>query len=244
MKYINALNRDALDLVARDQLAFDEAMLMAAENASQGEALRVWEFEVPAVIAGRSTRLEQEIDLTYCEHLGIEVLRRCSGGASVVGGPGCLMYSLVLSMSQNPNLRKIDRAHQYVMSRVLNALSEHVPDVELCGICDLAWKGKKCSGNSLRVHRDHLLYHGTILYNFDLRFLHRCLKFAPRQPEYRQGRDHIDFVTNVPVDPYDFAKSLRIHFGAETSVDSTVYASLMRQIRHDRYDCENWHKRH
>ena len=49
MKYINALNRDALDLVARDQLAFDEAMLMAAENASQGEALRVWEFEVPAV---------------------------------------------------------------------------------------------------------------------------------------------------------------------------------------------------
>ena len=239
MKFINAVGLDA-----RDQLAFDEAMLMSAEEANQGEALRVWEFESPTVIAGRSTRLELEIDLAFCERAGVDVLRRCSGGASVVGGPGCLMYSIVLSTIQNPALRKIDYAHQYVMSRVLNALQEHVPNVELCGICDLAWNERKCSGNSLRVHRDHLLYHGTILYNYDLRFLHRCLKFAPRQPEYRQGRDHFDFVTNVPVDPLGFVKSLRIQFDASESVDSTNYQSRMRQIRCDRYDCDSWHKRH
>lgn len=229
---------------SRDQLALDEAMLMAAENSGVGEALRIWEFSKRVVIAGRSTRVGQEIDVDFCRESDVEILRRCSGGASVVGGPGCMMYSVVLSLKRNPLLRKIDHAHEYVMSRILVAVQQQVPEVTLCGICDLAWQEKKFSGNSLRVYRDYLLYHGTILHEFDLSFLHRCLKFAPRQPEYRQGRKHYDFVTNVPIQPESLVDSLRHQFGAEESSDLSAYLPLMRQIRLDRYDQDNWHNRH
>src|SRR5262249_16356069 len=56
----------------------------------------------------------------------------------------------------------------------------------------------KFSGNSLRVKRTHLLYHGTLLYAFDLGLIERCLRVPPRQPDYRGARSHGDFVTNVP----------------------------------------------
>jgi len=229
---------------ARDHLALDEAMLMAAENTGSGEVIRVWEFSKRVVIAGRSTKIAQEIDVEFCNKSGVEILRRCSGGASVVGGPGCLMYSIVLSLEHNPLLRKIDYAHQFVMSRVFSAVHKLVSQISLCGICDLAWKGRKFSGNSLRVHRDHLLYHGTILYDFDLGFLHRCLKFAPRQPEYRQGRDHYDFVTNVPINQNTLCVDLCSQFEAFESNDLDEYRCFMQQIRLDRYDRSDWHWRH
>ncbi len=81
-----------------DHLALDEALLLEADEGTGREALRVWEFRDHVVVAGRSTRVNDEIDLAYCHSRGIPVLRRCSGGASVLGGPGCLMYSVVLSL--------------------------------------------------------------------------------------------------------------------------------------------------
>ena len=65
---------------------------------------------------------------------------------------------------------------------------------------DLVLNDRKFSGNSLRCKRSHLLYHGTLLYDFPLELIDACLATAPRQPEYRRGREHLDFVTNLPLE--------------------------------------------
>ena len=44
-----------------------------------------------------------------------------------------------------------------------------------------------------------MLYHGTLLYDFDLRLIETYLRVPPRQPEYRDGRSHREFVANVPL---------------------------------------------
>ena len=92
----------------------------------------------------------------------------------MVGGPGCLMYSVVVSTDGNPALRRIDAAHAFVMGRVLDTLRRQIPEAEFKGTSDLAVHDRKCSGNSLRITRRHLLYHGTILYDFDLELIVRC----------------------------------------------------------------------
>ena len=56
----------------------------------------------------------------------------------------------------------------YVMQRVLAALQQQIPEVAFQGTCDLTWQNRKFSGNSLRIARGHLLYHGTMLYRVDL----------------------------------------------------------------------------
>jgi lipoate---protein ligase len=230
-----------------DHLALDEAVLMreAAESDrfQPWEILRVWEFSQPVVVAGRSSRIRQEIDVDYCNAMKMPILRRCTGGASVVAGPGCLMYSVVLDHAVHDGLRKIDAAHQYVMSRVLAAVQQQVPAAKLQGICDLTWQNRKCSGNSLRVTRDRILYHGTVLYDFDLTMLSRCLLKAPRQPDYRVGRDHSDFVTNVPLNSTKLAEHLVDLFEVRDRVDAALLQSEIMLLRQQRYDLQQWHFR-
>ena len=230
-----------------DHLALDEAVLMreAAESdrLQPWEILRIWEFNQPVVVAGRSSRIREEIDVDYCQAMKMPILRRCTGGASVVAGPGCLMYSVVLDHAVHEGLRKIDAAHQHVMTRVLAAVQQQIPSANLQGICDLTWQNRKCSGNSLRVTRDRILYHGTVLYDFDLTMLSRCLLKAPRQPDYRVGRDHATFVTNVPLDSTKLAEHLVDKFEARDNVDAALLQSEVLKLRKQRYDLQKWHFR-
>jgi lipoate---protein ligase len=179
--------------------------------------LRIWESPTPLVVLGRSSRAAEEVDLDACRARCIPVHRRSSGGAAIVAGTGCLMYAVVLSYDRRPEARGIHQSHDYVLSRITAALQPHVPTVAKAGTSDLvlleggrgsrradssveeplAAAPKKFSGNSLRVKRTHFLYHGTLLYDFDLPLIATCLRTAPRQPDYRQARDHNDFVTNL-----------------------------------------------
>ena len=75
-------------------------MLQMADESPAGESserIRVWQFDQPVVVLGRSSRVADEVNREVCEQHGIPLHRRSSGGATVLGGPGCLMYSVVLS---------------------------------------------------------------------------------------------------------------------------------------------------
>jgi lipoate---protein ligase len=223
----------------RDHLALDEAILLDARG-----RLRLWEFQQPTVVLGRASKFADEIDEDFCRSQGIPWFRRCSGGASVVGGPGCLMYSVVLPTLNHPELAKIDVAHDFVMTRILAAVQHQIPRACLQGICDLTVDNRKCSGNALRITRDAVLYHGTILYDFDLSLLANCLRYAPRQPAYRENRDHTQFVTNVDVDIDRLKSDIVDQFTAVGNDSADAFADAIRQLRGDRYDQELWHKRH
>ena len=208
-----------------EQLALDEALLLESDAAG-GEFLRVWSFAAPVVVIGRASRVDDEVDRDVCGAQGIKLFRRCSGGASVVGGPGCLMYSVVLSLRSRPELQKIDAAHQFVMDRLLAAVQRQLPTAEKRGVCDLALGNRKFSGNSLRISRRAVLYHGTLLHDADLGRIDRCLRVAPRQPEYRGGRGHRDFLTNASLDVVRVTADLVACFGrrARRSAGTSVAA--------------------
>src|SRR5262245_48269753 len=174
-----------------ENLALDEALLEAAEEGEPAdEVMRLWESPQPIAVVGRSSRVAQEVEIEACRAAAVPVLRRTSGGAAIVAGPGCLMYSVVLRYAGREHLRLIDQLHQDVLGIVKEAVEPRVGGVEHVGTSDLAIGGRKFSGNSVRCKRDHLLYHGTVLYGFDLGLIGRLLKSPPRQPAYRGGRAH------------------------------------------------------
>jgi lipoate-protein ligase A len=221
----------------------DEALLEAAEQGdAAGETLRVWESPQLAVVIGRSSKRSEEADLAYCDAHQIPVLRRSSGGAAIVMGPGCLMYAVVLSLEARPELRMIDLAHRFVLGRIRGALAAACPDVELCGTSDLARQGRKCSGNSLRVRRTHLLYHGTLLYDFPLSRVGACLKTPPRQPDYRAGRAHGEFVANLNLAPEDLRDALAKAFEAN-QVRTNWPQTLTEQLVAEKYSQASWNDR-
>lgn len=193
----------------QENLACDEVLLNAAETAGDPcEVLRFWESDRPFVVVGYSSRVTDEVDVETCRASGIPILRRTSGGAAVVAGPGSLMYALVLSYQLRPELRDLGAAHRAVMGRMVDALAPLAPGLEHRGTCDLAWQERKVSGNSVRCRREHLLYHGTFLYRFPLTLLDQCLRMPPRQPDYRAGRGHSAFVANLPLGPAQMKRAI------------------------------------
>jgi len=180
-------------------IALDEALLEAAElEGDSSEVLRIWEPRVPTVVVGRSSPIEKEVNLDFCKANGIEVFRRCSGGQSIATGPGCLMYAVVLDYRMRPELRMLEKAHQFVMGKMAAALESVSITTKLQGTSDLTLDGRKFSGNALRCKRNWLVYHGTMLCDFNLDLIAQCLGDPIRQPEYRSQRSHHEFLTQLP----------------------------------------------
>ncbi len=226
-----------------ENLALDEALLEQAEaGAGPSELLRLWEPTSPFVVVGRSSRVAVEVDQEACRQAGIPILRRPSGGAAVVTGPGCLMYSVVLAYRSRPALRMLDQAHGFVLSVMRRALSQLASDVCIRGTSDLARGDRKFSGNSLRCQREHLLYHGTILYDFPLELISRCLTAPLRQPEYRRQRAHAAFLENFPATQDRLSHAIRSAWDADEPLD-TWPAHKVAQLVADRYALPDWNYR-
>ncbi len=226
-----------------ENLALDEALLQQAEIAEPPiECLRLWEPSNPMVIVGRSSQVAREVHLRACRERGIPILRRGSGGAAIVAGPGCLMYAVILSLRSRPELRAIDAAHRFVLGTLADGLGALVPGIAVRGTSDLAWSDRKFSGNSLRVKRDHLLYHGTLLYDFPLSLVELCLAPPPRQPDYRAGRSHGAFVTNLPVSSVELRRVLQCAWSAAESMADWP-EELTRTLVQAKYAHREWNER-
>lgn len=188
---------------AHAALALEAERFEAVEQQRMGESLRLWECPEVTVIVGRSGGVHAEVAEERCAGDRVPILRRTSGGGAVVVGPGCLNYSLVVSLDRRPELRNVPRSYQIILRRIARAIG--LPGVAVRGLSDLAWNDRKVSGSAQRRGRHALLHHGTFLCGFDLGLIERYLKTPPRQPPYRRGRAHGEFVANLPLS----AKTIR-----------------------------------
>jgi len=227
-------------------LALDEALLEEAEETgwqaghSVGETLRFWEPAATMVVIGRSSSLQKEVNLEFCQQNSIPVMRRCSGGATIVTAPGCLMYGLLIPYAGREELKSLDNAHQFVMVRMIQAIAQLGIDVEWEGTCDLTIEGKKVSGNSLRCRRQGFLYHGTMICrNFDLDLVTSATHFPQRQPEYRNGRPHQEFLTQLPCTVTELKGAIQNQWQANKPLDAWPQLRTFDLAR-SKYSSSQW----
>ena len=231
---------------AGENVALDEALLEANEVGEiSGGVLRIWEPAEHLVVLGRSSRHEVEVRLEACRRESVPVLRRASGGGTIVAGPGCLMYAVVLSYREHPELRAIDRAHAFVRHRLVDSLAPLVSGIRAVGTSDLAMQTgdsslRKFSGNSLRAKRTHLLYHGTLLYDFNLDLLAQLLATPTREPEYRESRRHSEFVTNLPLSRNQLVTALTTGWQATESLTAWPQDRTAKIVSEKYIDDPTW----
>jgi lipoate-protein ligase A len=227
---------------AAENLALDEALLeQAEEHPGSAEILRLWECPQVAVVLGRANRATTEADLAACGAAQVPVLRRSSGGGTVVIGPGCLMYSLLLSYDERPHFRMLDVVHRQVLSTMAGALNRHLQAqlIAAQGESDLTLGAQKISGNSVRCKRHYLLYHGTLLYGFDLALVQRLLRPPSKQPEYRHDREHHEFVVNLPL-AADQLRAALIEAWVPTGSLTEWPQNHVEQLVRDKYSQASW----
>lgn len=178
-------------------LALDEALLVEADEGRAGAVLRFWDSPRFAVVLGASRRLGGDVRVDACQEDGVPIVRRSSGGGTVVIGPGALNVTVILPNSAAPGLSAVDIAHRYVLDRIAEALQASDRAVAVEGSGDLTVSGRKFGGSAQRRLRNWFLVHCTILHAFPLERIGRYLAVPLRQPAYRAGRTHQDFLMNL-----------------------------------------------
>lgn len=174
-----------------EDLRYDDELLARAEP-----VFRLWEAPRPYVVLGRSGRPERDVNTDECKRMHVPILRRASGGGAVVLAPGCLNYTLVFPLQTNPHLIDVRAGTRWIMERIREALN--LEELTLEGDSDLAWRGRKVSGNAQKRTKDAVLHHGTLLYDFDAELPARLLRPPARQPAYRANRPDPLFLGNLP----------------------------------------------
>ena len=203
-----------------ENLALDEALLEELEEHGGDPVLRFWESDRHVVVLGRACHITDDVHVAACRRDAVPVLRRASGGGTVLLGPGCLCYAFVLPFTLHPDLRSIRSTNHFILLRIARTLHRWQPQIAFQGISDLAIDGFKISGNAQRRTRKALLFHGTILYHMQTDIIARYLKHPKRQPDYRGDRDHGSFLSTIDVQPRDLKQAIADDWDARVTLES------------------------
>lgn len=214
-----------------ENLALDDALLDELDEHGGDPVLRFWESDRYFVVLGPSCRLIDDVHVAACDEDGVPVLRRSSGGGTVLQGSGCLSYAFVLPLTWHPDLAAIRTTNQFILGRIALALHRWEPMTTFQGISDLAIGGLKISGNAQRRKRNALLFHGTILHAMSGDIIARYLKQPARQPDYRQDRPHDTFLRTIDVPPNDLKDAIAAAWGVASPLDVWPEGRMARCVR-------------
>jgi lipoate-protein ligase A len=222
-------------------LGFEEALLDWSEgHAEHSGFLFFWESKRYFVVLGYGNRVASEVNQQICSALKIPILRRSSGGGTVLQGPGCVNYSIILPIHSRAELASITATNQFVMEQNRAALEKMLnTDVSVKGCTDLVLGDRKFSGNAQRRKKSSVLFHGSFLLQFDLSLVAKVLAMPSKQPAYRTGRDHTAFLTNLPISKAQLKTALCQYWETKTAPIPKVECAVLSLIQ-QKYANPEW----
>ena len=162
-------------------MAIDEAILTARIAGQVPNTLRFYRWQPSAVSVGKNQKPEDEVYLDACKRLGVDVVRRISGGGAVYHDyEGEVTYS-VTAKTADLGTAAITSVYAKIYEAITDALRLlGIPadfssgDQKNCP--NLTVNGKKISGSSQTITRGVVLQHGTVLRSVDLPKMFTLLK--------------------------------------------------------------------
>jgi lipoate---protein ligase len=223
-----------------ENLACDEVLLDLCEAGGSDELLRLWALPQYFVVLGYANKSSTEVNLPFCRQYGIPVLRRCTGGGTVLQGPGVLNYSLILRTDGSRPCHSIPATNKFILERHRDALAALAcAPVEWRGQTDLAIGGLKFAGNAQRRRRHFLLFHGSFLLRLDMSLVEKALPLPSRQPDYRVHRSHADFLINLNVPP-DTIKAALVKAWDTAGVLDPIPWDKITLLAREKYSLDEW----
>ena len=192
---LTAYSTPPLTLAA--QIALDQLLLVGVGRGELPEHVRLAGCSDEGIVLGISQQPDTTVNADQARREGLTVLKRFSGGGTVMVGRGCLLYSVVVRTGKQLAPGAPRRAYEYVFNPLRAAFAERGLSVSFQPPCDLAVLDRKIAGNAQAQKRGAVLIHGCLLINEDLERISRCLRHPPDEPAYRRKRPHSEFLCNL-----------------------------------------------
>ncbi len=155
----------------------------------------IWIPDKRYIILGASNKAEIALYIENVKQDNITVLKRPSGGQTVMLTPNNLIVAVAF---HQPNGLQPKDIFDQINSLIISVLEkEEIHNLSMKGISDIAIDGKKISGSAIYRKKDVLLYHAVINMGEPATTFERYLKHPTKEPDYRNGRKHSDFVTSL-----------------------------------------------
>ncbi|HYY40099.1 MAG TPA: lipoate--protein ligase family protein, partial [Nitrososphaera sp.] len=149
-------------------MAIDEALI---ENIDEAPVLRIYGWRPAAISIGYFQSIKEEVDLEKCRQLGVDVVRRLTGGGAVLHE-----FEVTYSFITKQYPHSIMESYRWICDAIVISINRLGFNASFVPLNDIVVDGKKISGNAQTRRKGVLLQHGTLLLGVDVDKMFSVLK--------------------------------------------------------------------
>lgn len=194
-----------------DQLVLEEGFLRTTKN----NLIWINLGSPPSCVLGISSKVEEMLNLPLAQEKGLTLIRRYSGGGTVVVDNKTIFVTFIANIKDFPIEPFPQHIMQWSKQFYFPIFKEGLFDLKEN---DYVIGNKKFGGNAQYLTKNRFVHHSTLLWDYNQELM-ATLKRPKKAPNYRAEREHSDFLTtlkSVFETPQDFIASfvdvLKTHF--------------------------------
>ena len=238
---------------AFSNMAIDEAICRLRSEDKSQNTIRFYRWKPSAVSIGYFQLLEQEVNLDACKMLGVDIIRRMTGGGAVFHSyEGELTYSIIVNQYHPRIPNDILKSYEVICSGIVQALDKLGINAEFKPVNDIEVNSKKISGNAQTRRWGVVLQHGTILLSTDIDTMFKVLNVSKEKISDKMIKAVESRVTTIQqelkrdVSFIEVSDALRDSFSTIFNVTlvkgklSKEENKLAMKLREEKYCKEDW----
>jgi len=239
---------------AYKNMAIDRAVLVANSKKIVPPTVRFFTWSPPAISIGYFQSLSDEVNLEICKKLGVDFVRRITGGGAVFHDNE-LTYSIVIPESHPQIPKNIIDSYKRICGAIMKGLGNLGIDSNYFPINDILTNHKKISGNAQTRKLKTVLQHGTILMDVDVEKMFSLLKVPDEKikdkliEDVRNRVTSIKHVLNSDIRFSDVADAMKKGFEEEFNINlidgdlSQEELELADLFERECFSADDWNNR-
>lgn len=171
----------------------------------QQTTIAIFSLPCPLVVCGNANDPAREVNLERCAELSIPVVKRYGGGGTVLLDENSLVFSVGTWVSSPFDNKKYFQLLNQAVIDTLAMFDGRLKGLGQAGLSDIVSGPHKIAGTSLFRSRQYLLYQASVLLELSLDLIEQALQHPSKEPDYRNGRSHRDFLRGIVdlIGPFD-----------------------------------------
>ncbi|GHU65300.1 octanoyltransferase LipM [Spirochaetia bacterium] len=238
-------------------MGLDEALLESVSQGSSPPVLRLYGWKPPAVSLGYFQGFEEEVDAEVCAGLGVDIVRRISGGGAVFHDKE-ITYSLIMPQDHPLAGNSIMDSYEKLCSGIVAGLLLLGIEAVFAPINDILASERKVSGNAQTRRQGCVLQHGTILLDTDVDRMFSLLKVPQEKMKGKLIQDikarvtglytllgrEISFDEGAEALAQGFKKSLGLDYVSMEDAPTTAEEERALSLAEEKFASPQWlHRR-
>ncbi|GER32702.1 lipoate-protein ligase A [Striga asiatica] len=149
----------------------------------------------PTIVMGVSGKPEELLEIEPVLRDDIPVIRRFTGGGTVIVDQGTIFVTFICNKDAVPGLQSYPQPIMSWSSLLYNKVFKGIGDFKLREN-DYVLGNHKFGGNAQSITKSRWVHHTSFLWDYKTTNM-EYLKLPKRAPEYRQARSHLDFICRM-----------------------------------------------